>query len=310
MKILMLGHSGVGKTTYIASMYGAMQFPVAGFSITADRSEDNARLLGLHSDIRRGAYPSMSNQRDSYPFRLLYERVDVLSFEWTDYRGGALQESARSSEQAQTLHEDLKNADAVLAFFDCTALKRGSAASQREIRRMIALLSRATAETNRLMPLVLVLAKADLVTLSGEILHPLEGLLDAMKASKHVAGAVVPVSCGQNAANVAAPALFALYFGLRQRMDMIGEQINAMAAERDKMNQRVSTLWDWAADWVDSKLSGVSTWGELAEAKHNALLTEYRVLQRLEAPSDILAKHLDGDDDVITFGGFFAKEAA
>jgi energy-coupling factor transporter ATP-binding protein EcfA2 len=310
MNVLMLGHSGVGKTTYVASMYGAMQSEVAGFTIKAKRRGDKARLLELHESILRGEYPAPSNQRESYPFRLCYEGSDVLSFDWADYRGDALVESARESEEARSLHDDLTEADAVLAFFDCTMLatRRGQF---REIRRMILLLSRAMQEVDHVMPLALVMAKADLVDASSSgLLAPLDPLLETVRASKHVVGSLIPVACGRDAHNVELPALFALYFGLSQRIERLAEQINTMAAERDRMIGKVSTIWDFAFDWVDSKLSGSQTWGEMAERKHNELLKEYAVFEALRDPAGVLGEYLDSFEEFGVFGGAVANGAS
>ena len=307
MKILMLGHSGVGKTTYMASMYGVLQTPVAGFSIRATRGDDHERLLKLYKEILLGKYPKPSNQRDSYPLRLRYHNEDVLSFDWADYRGGALVERASESAQARALHADLQSADAVLAFFDCSELANGNRCLA-EIRRMIVLLSGAVESIGHPLPLGLVLAKADLVTELSNCKEPLQGLMESIRASNHIIASLIPIACGYQSYAVELPALFALHFGLTQRVRRLGEQVDAMAAERDKMRSNVDTFFDFAIDWIDSKLSDQSTWGELADAKHRDLLKEYDAMRALQSSADQLAKHLRKSNCRL-FGGARAKGA-
>ena len=57
MRIVMIGHSNVGKTTYMASMYGAMQVGVDGFTLRAARTDDHERFVALHRMTRAGRPP-------------------------------------------------------------------------------------------------------------------------------------------------------------------------------------------------------------------------------------------------------------
>jgi len=293
LNILMLGHSGVGKTTFMASMYGVLQEPVNGFGLHAKHSEDHQRLLKLFKDISRGRYPAGSNKRENYEFWLQYSGDNFFAFNWTDYRGDALTESTRTSKHAQQLQDDLRSTDGVLAFFDCTQLesRRGTFP---EIRRMLMLLNSAMQEMDHPVPLALVLAKADLVPEpDDELFDPLENLMETIRSSKHVIGTVIPVACGIENLNVEVPVLFVLHIGIRLEINHLIDQIKEMAAERDRTYARVSTLWDWASDWVGSKLNGASTWGEIAERKHRALLAQYEDLVSLEGPSDSLGSYLE-----------------
>ena len=73
MNILMLGHSGVGKTTYMASMYGLMQAGVERFSLASKYIRDHDDLVSLARDIQCGAYPPQTAIKSSYDFYLKYD---------------------------------------------------------------------------------------------------------------------------------------------------------------------------------------------------------------------------------------------
>ena len=44
MRIVTLGHTAVGKTTYMASLYGALQRSYEGFTLRAKRAADHKHL--------------------------------------------------------------------------------------------------------------------------------------------------------------------------------------------------------------------------------------------------------------------------
>ena len=94
MKVIMLGHSGVGKTTYMASMYGTLQTPINGFSLHTQDSSHHSELLQTFNKIRRNEYPSRTSQRGLYNFSLLYQGRSVFPFEWVDYEQTAKEYSA------------------------------------------------------------------------------------------------------------------------------------------------------------------------------------------------------------------------
>ena len=56
MKIVMLGHNGVGKSTYMASVYGAMQERPFDLRLKVKGSGEHKRLLDEASKLRGGIY--------------------------------------------------------------------------------------------------------------------------------------------------------------------------------------------------------------------------------------------------------------
>ena len=117
MKIVMLGHTGVGKTTYMASLYGILQNPINGFTLRAQSTQDHAQLMDLYHQIHYGTYPEATMQRGQYDFLLRYEGKTAYPFTWVDYRGGALRE-LRDSFETQQLMQELKEAEGIVMFCD------------------------------------------------------------------------------------------------------------------------------------------------------------------------------------------------
>lgn len=286
MKVVMLGHSGVGKTTYMASMYGEMQTPVNELGLRAERRADHDQLLLMHASLASGRYPSPSDQRAEYDFVLTYEGEDFFPFTWLDYRGGALGEH-RGSEQTRQLVEDLKEADGILVFCDSELLARGPGAA-RPIGRITALVTQALASFERPVPLGIVLTKADLVDeLDDEKVAPIRGLADAIAASERVLGTVIPVACGRQPMDVQAPVLFILHFGIMYLASSMVEAINEHVARKESFEQR-SGFWDE----IVSAFKGEPTWSRLAEVELAQAREIAEKLDILEAPVKALKAYL------------------
>src|SRR5438445_106474 len=119
----MLGHSNVGKTTYMASMYGALQKPINGFSLRTQNATHHRELMQMYDRILAGRYPLPSQQRQQYDFSLHYQNKAFFPFQWIDYRGGALDERSDNIE-TQRLSRDLKEADGIMIFCDSDPRQR------------------------------------------------------------------------------------------------------------------------------------------------------------------------------------------
>lgn len=233
MNILMLGHSGVGKTTYMASMYGAMQADVDKFSLTSKYIRDHDDLVSLERDIRRGSYPPPTAVKSSYDFYLKYDGRRFFPFTWSDYRGGALTERS-SSDDARQLVRDLSKCDGILVFCDAeqAASRRGAG---RDIRRMTNLIGEALSQIKRPIPIGIVFTKCDLVEETDECIERMrasvEGLDQVVDVSEYLVRAVIPVACGPKPENIELPLLFLLYCGVALMYDALEERIEEYTHE-------------------------------------------------------------------------------
>lgn len=68
MNILMVGHSGAGKTSFMAGMYKYLGEDQNGYGICAKRSTQKQQLLRMSDGIERGYYPSGTDVQQCYEF--------------------------------------------------------------------------------------------------------------------------------------------------------------------------------------------------------------------------------------------------
>ncbi|OQW92334.1 MAG: hypothetical protein BWK78_02000 [Thiotrichaceae bacterium IS1] len=238
MKIVELGYSGVGKTTYMASMYGTLQEGFGGFKLRTIDHAEHTRLLGLYASIKAGNYPPATSQRNEYDFYLQHGGKDIFQFTWADYRGKAIRETSDSYE-AQRLHQDICSADGIMIFFDCKALIKGDAKAN-EIRRVTALMNKAFQDLNQPISLAIVLTKIDLVekeNFKSGLLEPLKGLIEVVETSNMVSGTLIPVACGIKMINTQMPVLFALQTRVRSTVNMLNEEYKKYASEAESCEE-------------------------------------------------------------------------
>lgn len=273
MKIVMIGHTGVGKTTYMASMYGSMQSSVNGFSLRAADASDHAKLLTMFQEIACNRYPPPTDQRGEYDFHLLYEGDKVFPFHWMDYRGKAITETQASAE-AQHLLRDVKEADGIMLFCDSDAMAHGRARSN-QIGRMTSLVTQGLQEVSRPVPLVIVLTKADLVpALDDNLLEALSGLITATKASQNVLGTLVQVACGAHGFNVDLPLLFALHIGIVMQTRVLKKEIGRLKLERAQLASKGKTIWG-GVYFMAKTYKGEPTYGDQAREAQEAAEKSY-----------------------------------
>ena len=288
MNILMLGHSGVGKTTYMASMYGMLQRPINGLSIKASNSDDHTRLMKLFESVERGYYPDPTEQRSEYDFSLRYQGRDVIPFRWVDYRGSVLLERSKTSLQAETFQKDLLHADGILVFCESPALKTGNPRKV-GIARLMSMLSNALHAITHPVPLAIVLTKSDLADeLEESDFAVLQGLIQAIQASEHIAGTLIPTACGCESSNIEIPVLFALYIGIARKIMQAKENAEQYAEERNRYLSKENIF-----DWIGSKWRGEFTYTDLARIKHQKALEEIRTLEELLEPAKNLETYLN-----------------
>ncbi|MBW4596221.1 MAG: GTPase domain-containing protein [Brasilonema angustatum HA4187-MV1] len=290
MRIVEIGHEGVGKTTFMASMYGTLQKGIEGFSLRATHLNDHNRLIKLFKKIKQNKYPAPTDQRHEYQFYLQYQGKDIFPFTWADYRGGAIRET-QDSEQARLLQKDLQQADGVLIFCDCQALVQKDA-RRNQIGRMAALITNALRNIERPIGLAIVLTKADLVDeLSEDDLKPFEGLAKAIKVSEHITSMMIPITCGPEPMNVQIPLLFVLYIGVYLQANYLAKEINEhqqMAEYYEKQTYGfggfVQELWDI--------FQGNTTYREMSQESLEKAIAKYNELEPLIEPVEALQTYL------------------
>jgi hypothetical protein len=117
--ITMLGGSGVGKTVFMACMYVALSAK-NDLSIEAEPDLDR-NLREIYRNILNGELPSGTvGVESAYDFYLLVNNRRVAKINWVDYRGGAIEDDS-SEDDADYLHERIRNSDAVLIMLDLSS---------------------------------------------------------------------------------------------------------------------------------------------------------------------------------------------
>lgn len=291
MKIVMLGHTGVGKTSYMASLYEEMQQRVEGFHLKAGNPQDHPRLIELSKMIRSGTYPSATSHRDEYKFLLRYQGKDVLEFVWADYKGGAITEKKQSSEQAALLEKDLKEADGIMMFCDCDALARDNARGL-QIGRMTAMVGRAIQDLDHPFALSIILTKTDLISRFEEpLIKPFSGLMGAINASEWVWGAFIPIACGIQSVNVPMPLLFTLHASVILQA--------AVAAKQTEQYYKLSMEWKERSQGLSGFIrmagavwNGNPTDYQLATCAMQKAAEAYQQYEAIKEPAETLVKYV------------------
>lgn len=320
MKIVELGHSGVGKTTYMASMYAALQKKIEGISLETIDMSEHERLCKLAENIKISSYPPRTSYRSDYSFNLQYEGKNILPFFWADYRGKALSEKKKYSDEFIALQNDLTQADGIIIFLDCNTLSLGDVRIN-EVRRITVLLTSTLAKLNHPISVAIVFTKIDLVKkFDVKMLESIRQLIDAISKSKLISGALIPIACGKENINIEMPLLYALKGAIRTKIDLLqkdidfyNKQINEYkknARKHDSITRnyrnKSSGIGGSVRDWWRKNIQEISTYAELAsqeaelakekwdevkqeKQKKEKILEEYRPIQRA---IDSLDSHL------------------
>jgi energy-coupling factor transporter ATP-binding protein EcfA2 len=303
MRNVILGYTGAGKTTYMATMYGTLRKPAGGFTILAVTDRAHHRLLRLHRRIRRGEYPKSTEARGVYRFKLCHDGRPVLPFTWVDYRGGALYDTA-SSTDLKELCDDIRTADSLLVF--CAAEQvPGEPPPAMQVGRINTLLLTASGGLDREMPFVVVLTKSDKPARPDPALdRAVAGLRGLIAANERLTGTVVRVACGPDPRNVALPLLFVLRHGLTARLAALRKERQGLEAEahrhaRERREQRQAAaehrrsadewpIWNAVLDFFGEVTDGDrARWA--AAAADAAEAREQEAVRALQRKIDALA---------------------
>lgn len=282
-KILMIGNTDSGKTTYMASSYGLLNGGKFGFYVHAD--EDTDRWLNtLYTSIQQGGYPMPTDKRGSFNFDLYYYQQQVLSFEWLDYYGGVINES-----KSEQLQNDMDNADAIMLFIEAPALLHNQK-SITQFRRILYLISNKLMNEERFFNVIIVLTKYDLVGNSApydEVCRPLEQFRESISGKGNIYFRIVPVSCtSKGFVNVDLPLIDILHSGLYIRCLSSLYGVQAQEKRFQEYNPKRGFI-----DWTISRLFGLQTNGEIADAALKEMQKQLELYKQLETPFEKLSQY-------------------
>ena len=165
MRVMMIGFSGAGKTTYMGAMYSMLnEKSCQGFSLRAKKDSDHDKFLQIGARLAKGIYPKGTDILEEYQYSLLYKGKNVLDFDWYDYRGGVL--ASADSPDFDAVVSQIMNSDALVVFFDSTMFTPGETTERRCVntwKRVMAIVQNVTARhpEGTVFPISFVFTKSD-----------------------------------------------------------------------------------------------------------------------------------------------------
>lgn len=170
MNIIMIGESGVGKTTYMASSYGNLK-----------NGLDLGGKIFLHENLKIGTNQYLEDIYDNYEsynmsgtvkpnkyeLDIIWNKRCVLSFNWVDIKGGDIHSDINTDEY-NYLANLLVEANSIMAFFSCEDIDNmlrgldtnGTIAEQ--VKRLVTLINRTIDNRTSGTTVVIILTKVDL----------------------------------------------------------------------------------------------------------------------------------------------------
>lgn len=293
MNILMVGHSGAGKTSYMAGLYKQFGGETNGFGLWMSDSNKRDNLIHLAHGIERGYYPNGTDIASQYQFYLQFDNELLIPFNWYDYRGGALSESSKYSPDAQELLRRMNSADALIVFLDGAKITKMTDDDLEEEYDILLWAIQNTiskrSSDGTYFPISFIITKGDLypyydVLLNSPGLNYFMPLIKNISESKNAAGMIGIVEVSKiGISNVFSPLIFSLYYGMHH---YIRARIECMNAEIEKYNSYDPGLIDDFFVGLDHLFGGDSkTDRQLAAESLERIQEEKQKLENLEALS-------------------------
>lgn len=281
-KITMLGVSNSGKTCFIYAMYDFMQKVQNGFTfITNDADTDMDLNDGWESIAFDGKWPPGTQDTAIYEFTVLFKSRPIMEFSWCDYRGGAITD--RSTERdVNDLHERIFNSECLIICIGADTVKHildGDNRKGRELVRLNNLILLYAAKSQRRIPIIFALTKADLYTTQEQ--QQLLAIVKEYFSSLYQSGsgwlyAIVPVTLGKfedssgsdringvvAPKNIHIPVMFFLNSILQERIRNIQNKLNGIHSNKNKYRAEVryneGRSW-WSKFWDGDNTSTLNT---------------------------------------------------
>ena len=218
---MLVGPSGVGKTSYLALMYEQMQREHAGFRLrAATRAVHDVLLVNAEAARRREILRPGPNL-ETVDLVLLCGAHSMLTFAMVDHPGTVLTQH-RAHPGARRFQDALATADGILAFADARQLSAGHGAT-RQLRDIVTSVLRALMWTGaRPMPVVVAVTNGEPVPPSvtgppDEMLAPLGPFMTALRSAPDVHEMTTFVTCGPHPSGLVRPLAWSLLVAVLAR---------------------------------------------------------------------------------------------
>ena len=189
MNILMVGHSGAGKTSFMAGMYKYLGESTDGYGIRAKKDNQKKQLERMAKGLTAGHYPAGTDVQSKYEFTFTVNGSELIPFNWIDYRGGILLSEDPDDSDMDKFMKSIKQADALVVFLDGEKLSQPGSQWNVEYDILISCIENSLCVTrNSWFPINFVITKCDMVasgvTFSG--LERFSNLFSQIEKSENV----------------------------------------------------------------------------------------------------------------------------
>lgn len=193
----MVGHSGAGKTSFMAGMYRYLGDSAEGYGISAKKENQKAQLQRMAQGLMRGRYPAGTDIQNKYEFAFTVLGQDLIPFNWIDYRGGILLSEDPDDDDMDNFMLAINRADALVVFLDGQKLSQPGSRWNMEYDILISCIESSLSVSHiSWLPISFVVTKCDLVPQNAKFsgLERFVNLFNAINQSDKVSGMLIKCS--------------------------------------------------------------------------------------------------------------------
>lgn len=208
----MVGHSGAGKTSFMAGMYKCLGESIDGYGISAKKENQKNQLQKMADNLVKGHYPAGTDIQSKYEFAFTVNGTELIPFNWIDYRGGILLSEEPDDSDMDKFMKAIKHADALVVFLDGIKLSQSGSRWNMEYDILLSCIENSLSVThNSWFPISFVITKCDMVANGGCFsgLERFSNLFSQIEKSKNV-GAML-LQCSITPTNYALPFMVLSY---------------------------------------------------------------------------------------------------
>ena len=256
----MVGHSGAGKTSFMAGMYKYLGDDQDEYGIRAKDSIQKVSLERMAKRLSKGIYPAGTDIQQMYKFELTCAGNDVVPFNWMDYRGGILLSEDPDDDDMDKFMKSISSADALVVFLDGEKLAQRTSEWTMEYDILISCIENSLSiEHKSWFPICFVVTKCDKLPNGASFygLKHFSTLFEQISQSKTVGGMLL--QCSINPMTYCDPFLALAYCIYGGTPIYIQKRYDAMnnAAYRAKKHRPESFL-GWLAAGAEEILNGAA----------------------------------------------------
>lgn len=256
----MVGHSGAGKTSFMAGMYKHLAGNQEGYGIRAKDTTQKRKLERMAQKLSAGIYPEGTDIQQMYKFELTCMGKDVIPFNWMDYRGGILLSENPEDDDMNKFLKSISSADALVVFLDGNKLSERTSEWTMEYDILISCIENSLSINHKSwFPICFVITKCDMVPDGASFygLKHFNTLFEQISQSKTV-GAML-LQCSINSSDYYDPFFalaYCIYGGtpiyIQKRHDAMNKAANRVKKHRPE------TVLGWLAAGAEEILKGAA----------------------------------------------------